>query len=131
MRNSSVIHFHGHWDRAFRKILSQFRLSSHTLKIEVGRHCKPRKLPLEERTCSLCTLNVIEDEKHLLLHCPFYEEERSHLFCKILTHDKDLLDETDFNNVFSNIMSSENSMVLFSLCKFLYKCFKRRNAVMS
>ena len=113
-------------DRRLRKVLSQFRLSSHRLQIEVGRHHKP-KIPVEKRICILCNANCIEDEEHLLLHCSFYHEERVHLFCKIIENDPTIFDNDNATNVFISILSSVNADVIFSLSKFLYKCFRKRN----
>ena len=53
--------------------MSQFRLSSHYLKIEVGRYSR---LSREERNCKLCNQNVCESEYHFLLCCPLYNELR-------------------------------------------------------
>ena len=50
-------------------------MSSHTLAIETGRHAKP-KIAKEERKCRYCNLDDVEDEKHFLLKCPLYNEER-------------------------------------------------------
>ena len=62
-------------DPKLRKCLSRFRLSSHKLQIEMGRHCYPKK-PEEQRICKLCNLNEVESEIHFLLQCPFYTNER-------------------------------------------------------
>ena len=43
------------------QILSKFRLSAHRLRIETGRHTKPKTL-LEKRKCHTC--NNLEDEFH-------------------------------------------------------------------
>ena len=40
---------------------ARFRISSHNLRIETGRHEKP-KIPSEDRTCLKCNLNEVEDE---------------------------------------------------------------------
>ncbi len=50
------------------KALSSFRLSSHDLNIERLRH---RRVPRHQRLCTCCTLNVVEDELHVL-ECPAY-----------------------------------------------------------
>jgi hypothetical protein len=38
-------------DHKLRKVISRFRLSSHSLEIEKGRHCRP-KIPASERKCN-------------------------------------------------------------------------------
>ena len=52
-----------------RQIITKFRCSNHHLEIERGRY---KGKPRSERICNLCTLNVIESEKHFLIGCPFY-----------------------------------------------------------
>ena len=54
--------------------IARFRMSSHTLAIETGRHAKP-KIAKEERKCRYCNLDDVEDEKHFLLKCPLYNKE--------------------------------------------------------
>ena len=49
-----------------RSIVSKFRVSSHNLVIEKGRHVKP-KLPLDQRICVMFNLNAVEEELHLLI----------------------------------------------------------------
>ena len=48
--------------------IARFRLSSHNLKIETGRHSIP-KIPKELRRCDKCNTGDIEDEIHCLLIC--------------------------------------------------------------
>ena len=45
--------------------IARFRISSHNLKIETGRHNIP-KTPIEQRICDKCSSNDVEDE----FHCP-------------------------------------------------------------
>ena len=72
------------WERS---ILAQFRMGVLPLYIETGRYKNIRnadgtirKLKPEERICTLCTLNEVEDEIHFLLECPVYTNLRSNLF---------------------------------------------------
>ena len=58
--------------------LSRFRLSSHSLMVEKGRYMRPR-IERHERKCFICK-DDIEDEIHLLIKCPLYNEERTALF---------------------------------------------------
>ena len=57
----------------YRNCISRFRLSSHSLKIEQGRYDNDRR---ENRKCTFCGLNDIEDEFHFVLKCPYYSELR-------------------------------------------------------
>ena len=37
----------------------------------------------EDRLCSLCDLNEIENEIHFIFYCPFYDSLRQRLFNKV------------------------------------------------
>ena len=63
---------------AGRKIMTAFRTGTNVLRIETGRHWSP-KLPVEERVCWCCGEDV-EDEKHFVIHCNEYDEERRVMF---------------------------------------------------
>ena len=67
------------YSRQERRILSNFRCGSLPLAIETGRYTVS-KTPLHDRTCQFCTVNVLEDEMHFLLHCEFYTDIRFKLF---------------------------------------------------
>ena len=52
----------------FRKSLSKFRCSNHSLRIESGRI---DNIGYVNRICKMCTLDKVENEFHFLLECPF------------------------------------------------------------
>jgi len=60
--------------------MSKFRLSDHRLQIELGRR---HNVPLEERTCKKCCLNVVENECHALLECTCYKDDREHYLSQV------------------------------------------------
>ena len=60
----------------YRRLLTQFRVSCHTLNIEQGRY---RKIPREQRFCEFCDAHEIEDEFHFSLSCKYYEQQRKDL----------------------------------------------------
>ena len=57
----------------YKHILSKHRLFSHNVSIETGRY---HNIDRDNRICSLCNMNVIEDEYHFVLVCPFYSTIR-------------------------------------------------------
>ncbi len=65
-----------------KRQLVKLRLGNHTLRIETGRHTIPRT-PEHLRICKHCNQNKIEDEKHFMLDCDLYINERQKLFEKI------------------------------------------------
>ena len=62
-----------------RRAMAKFRCSATPLLIETGRYQKGTYKPEHERICRLCTTGV-EDEKHVMLTCPAYEDVRQELF---------------------------------------------------
>ena len=58
---------------------AKIRISCHKLHIEEGRY---RKIPLQERICQLCNVEV-EDEKHFVLSCSKLEACRKSFYDKI------------------------------------------------
>ena len=51
-----------------RRALTKLRLSCHCLPVEVLRYNK-KKVERKDRTCNICTMNKIGDEKHYLKEC--------------------------------------------------------------
>ncbi len=104
-------------ERKHRNALSRFRLSSHKLEIEKGRYTN---IPRDERICRLCTQNVIENEYHVLMACPFYRELRTKYlkpyFCRWPTIQK-----------FNALMSTQSRQCLIRLSKFIYCALKLRD----
>ena len=47
--------------------LMKFRCSNHKLGIELGRR---DRTPREERLCTRCHMNIMDDELHFVLECP-------------------------------------------------------------
>ena len=83
-----------------RSYLAQLRLGILPIEIEIGRY---RQIPVAERVCKLCDNECIEDECHILFHCPAYENER-----------KAWLDKLDLNNqIINNSSMSEICKTIF------------------
>lgn len=93
----------------FRIALSKFRLSSHSLAIETGRY---QNIPQENRKCTICNLNVIENEYHFLLVCPKYIELRRKYFKAYYCSWPSMYK-------FDSLMSSRGKN-LIALSKFIY-----------
>ena len=98
-----------------RNTLSKLRTSTHSLKIEIGRH---NNTPKENRLCNTC--NEIEDECHFLDNCQKFNDLRN----------KFKIDVSKINSNFSNKTPSE----LFTECdiqillgKYVSDCFERHN----
>ena len=110
-----------------RKAMSRFRLSNHSLLIEKGRHLRP-PLERDNHKCFICK-NDIEDERHFLIKCPLYENQRESLF-KICRENCQLFDSLSENEKFVFIMSNEDEKVTRSVAKFISESFKFRETAL-
>ena len=57
--------------------LTQFRVSSHDLNLDVGRYTNTTR---NQRLCTNCSMNILECEYHVLLVCPKYRDLRMIFF---------------------------------------------------
>ncbi|KAK6188539.1 hypothetical protein SNE40_004697 [Patella caerulea] len=97
--------------------LSKFRLSAHKLEIEKGRYCKPF-IPRNERLCENCNLQLVEDEKHFLLYCPFYDNSRQQYLSPFIKPN--ITDSIQLNILINNVESIVN------VGSFVLHAFKKR-----
>ena len=100
--------------------MARYRMSSHDLKIERGRFNNPIT-PINQRICTRCESNEIDDEIHLLLHCTAMNNEREILLNSIAG----IINMQLTNDIFLRIMTSRDITVVKSLAKFIYGCFKQ------
>ena len=81
----------------------------HNLAIEKGRH---DNIPKEERLCTFCDDNVLEDEFHAVMICEKYEEIRCFYIPQCY------LNPPSIHN-FNKLMSTQDDNTIFQL-SFLY-----------
>lgn len=94
---------------------------SHSLSIETGRYNTVDK---SVRFCKCCNMNVIEDEYHFLLVCPYYSNLRHGYFSRYFCHWPNLYK-------FYLLLSCNYSTVKVNkLGKFLYFAFKHRDSLL-
>jgi hypothetical protein len=91
-----------------RKVISKIRCSNHPLAIEKGRQKKP-KTPRDERICTLCAEQVVEDEEHFLLNCGTYSILRE-----------------EYQMNFENIHNMLNTDDQYQLSKYLMSAYELR-----
>ena len=106
--------------------ISRFRLSSHSLMIEKGRHMRP-KIERNERFCHFCN-NVVENEEHFLLMCPLYIPQRKTLE-KVCRDNCNRYDALNSEQKFIFIMSNENNDVLKTLGKYTFDSMGLREKI--
>ena len=86
--------------------MARLRISDHPLQIEAGRY---NQTPPNNRLCTLCNSNRIENEVHFILECSLYNDMRNSFIsainvdtrCKELTND----------NLFVHIMTTTDNFV--------------------
>ena len=105
-----------------RSLFAQFRGGILPLQVEIGRY---RNLPLEQRICTLCDRNEVEDEFHLLCHCPIYEDIRKVLYNETITLYPDFTEMDDLQ-LFVFLVSKVKKQVI----NFLTTAYFRRRAVL-
>ena len=106
--------------------IARLRLSSHNLKIELGRHKRPY-IPADKRFCNRCTSGLVEDEYHCLMMCKHWKNNRVELFqvsSRLIDHFYVLSPREQF----LQIMKSKSSEMIFALGKFLNIVIKTDNS---
>ena len=97
-------------NRKYTTSLTRFRLSSHELLIEKGRHLHIQR---EDRLCKYCNINMVENEYHFLLVCPKYanlrKEYLTNYYCRLPSFEK-----------IKSLMSSKSQNNLINLSKYIY-----------
>ena len=102
-------------DRRHRLALTRFRLRSHNLAIETGRH---NRIPRDQRVCSFCNSGKIEDEIHFLLFCSHYDDLRRPLV--------PIIQNLNTEEAFACLLNSIDPQVIRQVAKFIYLAFLRR-----
>ena len=99
-----------------RNILAKLRLSSHNLLIETGRH---NNIDRNDRKCTICNNNDIEDEYHFVLICTLYDSLRKQYISNYFTRNPSMFK-------FLELLNSERKSVLTKLAIYCNKAFKLR-----
>ena len=111
-------------NRKYRSAIAKLRTSSHKLNIEAGRY---KNIKLENRLCTCCTQNKIEDEIHFLIQCPAYTIERTILYDRAKSVCSGFMNLTD-ENKFIWLLTTEQEL-LYTLGVFIHDGFKKREAL--
>jgi hypothetical protein len=103
-------------------IFTKLRISAHCLHSETGRHKRPVVVP-ELRTCTFCNDGSIENEKHFLLNCKLYKDDRTTLF-KSLSYIN--FNNYSENDKFTFLMSTGNgdTEIIKEILKFVNSAYE-------
>ena len=102
-----------HVPKNYRSILAQLRMGILPLHIETGRYKNVfdretgihRKMNVNERTCNVCKLDIVEDEKHFLFNCNIYYNERREFYeecAKLFRNFSDMNEDDKLKNIMSH-----------------------------
>ena len=80
-----------------RSAMAQFRFGILPLNIETRRF---RNQALDEKLCTLCEFNEIEDESHFLFQCSLYDELKSEWVSHIVNKTTELDKINKFKVIF-------------------------------
>ena len=103
-----------------KSYFAQFRCGILPLRVETGRYIG---LHANERICTLCTSNEIEDELHILLKCSLYDDLRQTLIAKAVETNDTFLQLSDIRKL---IYMVEKHYVY--VAKFIINAMNRRKS---
>ena len=106
-----------------RSAFAKFRCGVAPIRLETGRY---ENLPLEERCCFNC-FNTVEDEYHVILHCPVYNDLRQVLFTESLKIDEHFNSFTDCQKMVFLFSNQDIIRLCAKTCNFI---LKRRREVL-
>ena len=104
-----------------RRNICKLRCGNTDLAIETGRL---KKIPLEERVCTICE-NKVEDELHFLTECELFDIVREKFLNDIKEIDPNLKTD-DRKLLFISLLTTTNCLILNKLSAFINACFEIR-----
>ena len=105
--------------RPTRSSFSRFRISAHSLLVEVGRYSKLKR---DDRCCPFCK-NAVENEIHFLLYCNLFNPLRLKYFSAIANISSKLVVDVEY---ILNITKSYDSELTVLLMKYIDDAFALR-----
>ena len=125
-------------NRNQRAFLTRVRVSSHNLRIELGRRTQPIT-PLAQRYCIYCrgtgpgvgvsqpNQTMIDDEFHFLVQCSTFTVKRNCLYGKISSIEPSFMQLTD-NEKFSKLLcpiTPQAAKLVSKFCQIMFECRKK------
>ena len=114
--------------RKKRQNLTKIRISAHKLEIEIGRYTRPPVIA-SERYCKICNKSEVEDEKHFLLSCEKYSEQRNTFLNEVYIEypfTKNLCKD----ELFKWLMFFQESTICHNLASFINKAHSIRQNIL-
>ena len=101
-----------------RSAFAKFRCGVAPIRLETGWY---ENIKLEERCCFNCS-NLIEDETHVILHCPVYSDFRNNLFTEILKDNRNFMSLSDCQKIVFLFSNQDVFRIIAKTCKKFFKC---------
>ncbi len=118
--NMKPFHLHNNLSWHLKKSLSKFRIGDHNLRIETGRHVRPKIKP-EERICPFC--DYVEDEVHFLVNCHAFEDIR-------IKYNISSSGTSNSQDVFVSLLNSTDINISANVAKYLNEAFEKRKTLL-
>ena len=112
---------------AGRRALVKLRISNHKLMIEIGRYNQTTK---DNRHCSFCGCNVIEDEAHFLFQYPTYSMIRNKFYYNVKTLIPNIT-QLPINVLINELMNSSNYFINRQFITYISACVDVRDELLS
>lgn len=109
-------------DFSIRQSICKLRISAHPLNIEAGRY---KKIPRSDRKCTKCSNEDIEDEKHFMIDCIFYENYRKPFFGSISHYNQNFKNMSN-EAKFIWLLTNEDERILKELGLYIKMCLQYR-----
>jgi hypothetical protein len=121
LKMEEYIHDNANWRG--KQILTRLRTGNSFLEIEQGRH---KNIPRERRVCPVCKERT-EDEKHFLVECKSYKNERRQLYYETETKPEETGNDEEKVVWILNPTKEKQRAVK----KFLLSCFTKRQRLLA
>jgi len=95
--------------RKYRHAYAQLRSGFHELEIEKGRY---NNTPIADRLCKICYLDQVENELHIILICPLFDDLRRRYIAI------DSITTPTVDNFYA-LMSNRNELVVKHLASYI------------
>ena len=108
---------------SLRCLITRFRISAHSLRIQTGRYARNR-IQRNERYCQCCNVLDVEDEYHFIIICPCHLELRKRFISKIFY---------SFPSMYKcvTLMQTTDKIVLQKLARYIKEALILRNGIIN
>ena len=111
-------------NKSHRRALALIRTGVAPIKIETERYSRNGYVMEQDRHCSFCGPGHIEDETHVMVSCPLYDDLRHGVFNDIFQHDTNFFSKDDTNKLITLMNCQE---LVRDMAKLSYEILKRHN----